>query len=206
MVQSQNRQISGYVVDRDTKEPVPQVTIQLLAEKDSAFVAGALSGDDGSFMLKVEKDGRYVVRFTSVGYKREQKNVALKDSANVDLGQVVIGADAIMLKNTTITGQAVRVTVVEDTTIYNAAAYRTPEGSVVEELVKKLPGAEVSDDGTVTINGKKVSKVKVDGKEFMTGDTKTAMKNLPTSIVEKVKTYDEKSDLCPVSTWLCRYL
>ena len=199
MVQSQNRQISGYVVDRDTKEPVPQVTIQLLAEKDSAFVAGALSGDDGSFMLKVEKDGRYVVRFTSVGYKREQKNVTLKDSANVDLGQVVIGADAIMLKNTTITGQAVRVTVVEDTTIYNAAAYRTPEGSVVEELVKKLPGAEVSDDGTVTINGKKVSKVKVDGKEFMTGDTKTAMKNLPTSIVEKVKTYDEKSDLARIT-------
>ena len=142
MVKSQNRQISGYVVDRDTKEPVPQVTIQLLTEKDSAFVAGALSGDDGSFMVKVEKDGRYVVRFTSVGYKREQKNVALKDSANVDLGQVVIGADAIMLKNTTITGQAVRVTVVEDTTIYNAAAYRTPEGSVVEELVKKLPNSQ----------------------------------------------------------------
>ena len=195
----QNRQISGQVVDRDTKDPIPQVTIQLLSAADSAFVAGALTDDDGAFRLNATGNGRYILRFTSVGYQREHKNITLKDTANGDLGTVVMGADAIMLKNTTVTAQAVRVTVVEDTTIYNAAAYRTPEGSVVEELVKKLPGAEVSDDGTVTINGKRVKKVKVDGKEFMTGDTKTAMKNLPTSIVDKVKTYDERSDLARIT-------
>lgn len=195
----QNRQISGQVVDRDTKDPIPQVTIQLLSAADSAFVVGALTGDDGLFRLNASENGRYILRFTSVGYQREHRNITIKDTANVDLGTVVMGADAIMLKNTTVTAQAVRVTVVEDTTIYNAAAYRTPEGSVVEELVKKLPGAEVSDDGTVTINGKRVKKVKVDGKEFMTGDTKTAMKNLPTSIVDKVKTYDERSDLARIT-------
>lgn len=195
----QNRQISGQVVDRDTKDPIPQVTIQLLSAADSAFVAGALTGDDGAFRLNALENGRYILRFTSVGYQREHRNITIKDTANVDLGTLVMGADAIMLKNTTVTAQAVRVTVVEDTTIYNAAAYRTPEGSVVEELVKKLPGAEVSDDGTVTINGKRVKKVKVDGKEFMTGDTKTAMKNLPTSIVDKVKTYDERSDLARIT-------
>ena len=195
----QNRQISGQVVDRDTKDPIPQVTIQLLSAADSAFVAGALTDDDGAFRLNASGNGRYILRFTSVGYQREHKNITLKDTANVDLGTVVMGADAIMLKNTTVTAQAARVTVVEDTTIYNAAAYRTPEGSVVEELVKKLPGAEVSDDGSVTINGKKVKKIKVDGKEFMTGDTKTAMKNLPTSIVDKVKTYDERSDLARIT-------
>lgn len=195
----QNRQISGQVVDRDTKDPIPQVTIQLLSAADSAFVAGALTGDDGAFRLNASENGRYILRFSSVGYQREHRNITIKDTANVDLGTLVMGADAIMLKNTTVTAQAVRVTVVEDTTIYNAAAYRTPEGSVVEELVKKLPGAEVSDDGTVTINGKRVKKVKVDGKEFMTGDTKTAMKNLPTSIVDKVKTYDERSDLARIT-------
>ncbi len=195
----QNRQISGQVVDRDTKDPIPQVTIQLLSAADSAFVAGTLTEDDGAFRLNATENGRYILRFTSVGYQREHRNITIKDTANVDLGTVVMGADAIMLKNTTVTAQAVRVTVVEDTTIYNAAAYRTPEGSVVEELVKKLPGAEVSDDGTVTINGKRVKKVKVDGKEFMTGDTKTAMKNLPTSIVDKVKTYDERSDLARIT-------
>ena len=195
----QNRQISGQVVDRDTKEAIPQVTIQLLSAADSAFVAGTLTEDDGAFRLNASENGRYILRFTSVGYQREHRNITIKDTANVDLGTVVMGADAIMLKNTTVTAQAVRVTVVEDTTIYNAAAYRTPEGSVVEELVKKLPGAEVSDDGTVTINGKRVKKVKVDGKEFMTGDTKAAMKNLPTAIVDKVKTYDERSDLARIT-------
>ena len=195
----QNRKISGQVVDRDTKDPIPQVTIQLLSAADSAFVAGTLTGDDGAFRLNASDNGRYILRFSSVGYQREHRNITIKDTANVDLGTLVMGADAIMLKNTTVTAQAVRVTVVEDTTIYNAAAYRTPEGSVVEELVKKLPGAEVSDDGTVTINGKRVKKVKVDGKEFMTGDTKTAMKNLPTSIVDKVKTYDERSDLARIT-------
>ena len=87
----------------------------------------------------------------------------------------------------------------EDTFVYNASAYRVAEGSVIEELVKKLPGAQVSDDGSITINGKQVKKIRVDGKEFMTGDTKTALKNLPTSIVDRIKAYDEKSDLARIT-------
>ena len=69
-----------------------------------------------------------------------------------------------------------------------------PEGSALEELVKKLPGAEVSEDGTITINGKEVKKIMIDGKEFFDNDTKVAMKNLPTNMVEKIKAYDRKSD------------
>lgn len=104
-----------------------------------------------------------------------------------------------MLKGAVVTAMAQKVTLKEDTFVYNSAAYRTPEGSVVEELVKRLPGAEVSDDGTIKINGKEVKKILVDGKEFMTGDTKTALKNLPTSIIDKIKAYDEKSDLSKVT-------
>ena len=104
-----------------------------------------------------------------------------------------------MLKGAVVTAMAQKVTLKEDTFVYNSSAYRTPEGSVVEELVKRLPGAEVSDDGTIKINGKEVKKILVDGKEFMTGDTKTALKNLPTSIIEKIKAYDEKSDLAKVT-------
>ena len=115
------------------------------------------------------------------------------------MGNVVVGADAIMLKGAVVTAMAQKVTLKEDTFVYNSAAYRTPEGSVVEELVKRLPGAEVSDDGTIKINGKEVKKILVDGKEFMTGDTKTALKNLPTSIIDKIKAYDEKSDLSKVT-------
>lgn len=97
------------------------------------------------------------------------------------LGKLVIGADAIMLQGAVVTAQAQKVTLKEDTFVYNSAAYRTPEGSVVEELVRRIPGAEISDDGTITINGKEVKKIMVDGKEFMTGDTQTALKTcLPT--------------------------
>ncbi len=196
---AQNGHITGKVVDNETKDPLPQVTIQMLKAADSTFVGGVLTKDDGSFLIKPETNGKYILRFTSVGYLPEYKNVTLKDTANVDIGRVVMSTDAILLKSVTVTGQAAPVTVKEDTVIYNAAAYRTPEGSVVEELVKRLPGAEVSEDGTITINGKKVKKVKVDGKEFMTGDTQTAMKNLPTAIVDKVKTYDEKSDMARIT-------
>ena len=127
------------------------------------------------------------------------KRVVIEQDKNLGLGNVVVGADAIMLKGAVVTAMAQKVTLKEDTFVYNSAAYRTPEGSVVEELVKRLPGAEVSDDGTIKINGKEVKKILVDGKEFMTGDTKTALKNLPTSIIDKIKAYDEKSDLSKVT-------
>ena len=132
---------------------------------------------------------------TSVGYTTITKNIKLEQGNNLDLGQLAMSGDAILLKGVTATGQAAKVVVKEDTFVYNSSAYRTPEGSVVEELVKRLPGAEVSDDGQITINGKQVKKILVDGKEFMTGDTQTALKNLPTSIVDRIKAYDEKSDL-----------
>ncbi len=195
---AQDIEISGYLVDRDTKDGVTQVTVQLL-KSDSTYVDGTLSDEYGSFAINVPSDGSYILKISSVGYKTLTKNVKVSKGQSVSLGKITMNGDAIMLKEATILGQAARVTVVEDTFVYNASAYRTPEGSVVEELVKKLPGAQVDDDGNITINGKEVKKVLVDGKEFMTGDTQTAMKNLPTSIIEKVKSYDEKSDLAKIT-------
>ena len=195
---AQDKKITGKITDRDTKEAVPQVTIQLL-KADSTFVTGALSNDDGDFTITAPDNGKYIVKMTSVGYITLTKDITITENKNVAMGNVTLGADAIMLKETTVTGTAAKMTIIDDTVVYNAAAYRVPEGSVVEELVKKLPGAQVDDDGNITINGKSVRKVKVDGKEFMTGDTKIALKNLPTSIVEKVKAYDEKSDLARIT-------
>ncbi len=189
---------SGTIVDRDTKEGVMQVTVQLL-KTDSTYIGGAISDENGKFAVKVPAAGKYILRLSSVGYKTLFKNISISGNKNLDMGDITFGADAIMLKGSTVIGQAAKVTVQEDTFVYNASAYRTPEGSVVEELVKKLPGAQVDDDGKITVNGKEVKKILVDGKEFMTGDTKTALKNLPTSIIDKIKTYDEKSDLAKVT-------
>ena len=195
---AQERLVSGAIIDRDTKDPVEQVTVQLL-KTDSTYVTGAISNEKGLFHLNAPENGKYLLKITSVGYKPTVKSVVIEQDKNLALGNVVVGADAIMLKGAVVTAMAQKVTLKEDTFVYNSAAYRTPEGSVVEELVKRLPGAEVSDDGTIKINGKEVKKILVDGKEFMTGDTKTALKNLPTSIIDKIKAYDEKSDLSKVT-------
>ena len=195
---AQERLVSGTIIDRDTKDPVEQVTVQLL-KTDSTYVTGAISNEKGLFHLNAPENGKYLLKITSVGYKPTVKRVVIEQDKNLALGNVVVGADAIMLKGAVVTAMAQKVTLKEDTFVYNSAAYRTPEGSVVEELVKRLPGAEVSDDGTIKINGKEVKKILVDGKEFMTGDTKTALKNLPTSIIDKIKAYDEKSDLSKVT-------
>ena len=195
---AQERLISGKITDRDTKEPVEQVTIQLL-KTDSTYVSGAISNEQGLFHVNAPANGKYLLKITSVGYKSTVKRIQISEDKNLAMGNVVIGADAIMLKGAVVTAMAQKVSLKEDTFVYNSAAYRTPEGSVVEELVKRLPGAEVSDDGTIKINGKEVKKILVDGKEFMTGDTKTALKNLPTSIIDKIKAYDEKSDLSKVT-------
>ena len=192
------RTIKGKVVENESGEALVSTTVKLL-KADSTLAAGVLTGVDGSFSVKAPADGKYILRITCVGFKNYTKNITIDNGKDVSLGNISLKADAIMLEGATITKQVAKVTLKEDTFVYNAAAYRTPEGSVVEELVKRLPGAQVSDDGKITINGKEVKKILVDGKEFMTGDTKTAMKNLPTSIVERVKAYDEKSDLARMS-------
>lgn len=194
MAQAQERKITGKIVDNDSKEAVMQSTVQLL-RSDSTFVTGALTDENGEFTIEAPADGKYIVKVSNVGYALLTQQVTVSQGKDVALGTIKMKPDAIMLQGVTATGQAKKVVIKEDTFVYNASAFRTPEGSVVEELVKRLPGAEVSDDGKITINGKEVKKIKVDGKEFMTGDTQTAMKNLPTSIINNIKAYDEKSDM-----------
>ena len=190
--------VTGTVIESDSQEPVAQTTVRIL-KSDSTLVTGGLTDLDGKFRVKAPSAGKYIVQITCVGFKPFTKQVQLTAEKEVSLGTVSLSPDAIMLKGATVTGHAAKVTLKADTFVYNAAAFRTPEGSVVEELVKRLPGAEVSDDGTIKINGKEVKKILVDGKEFMTGDTKTAMKNLPTNIIDRIKAYDQQSDLSRIS-------
>ena len=101
---------------------------------------------------------------------------------------------SLELEGVVVKSHAVKVKVQGDSLVYNAAAYRVPEGSTLEALVKQLPGAKVDKDGTIKINGKEVSKILVDGKEFFLNDKEVAMKNIPTDMIDKLKTYERKSD------------
>ena len=198
VVMMAQRTISGKVIEKDSKEPAMQTTVRLL-KKDSTLVTGTLTDVNGNFHVNAPAAGNYIVQVTYVGFKTYTKDVKIGKDKGAQLGTIELESDAIMLKGATITGRAAKMVAKEDTFVYHASAYRTPEGSAVEELVRRLPGAKIDDDGKITINGKEVKKILVDGKEFMTGDTKTAMKNLPTNIVERVKAYDQKSDLARVS-------
>ena len=191
------RTVTGKVVEQDTNEAVIQATAALLSGEK--VVANAVTNTSGGFSIKAPREGSYTLKITYVGFKTYSKKITLKDGKDYRAGTITLEPDAIMLKGATVTAHASKVTLKADTFIYNASAYRTPEGSVVEELVKRLPGAEVGDDGTIKINGKEVKKILVDGKEFMTGDTKTALQNLPTNIIERIRSYDQQSDLSRVS-------
>ena len=191
------RTVTGKVVEQDTQDAVIQATASLLSGEK--VVANGVTNTDGRFSVKAPSNGSYTLKITYVGFKTYTKKIKIEDDKNLAAGTISLSPDAIMLKGATVTAHASKVTLKADTFVYNANAFRTPEGSVVEELVKRLPGAEVSDDGTIKINGKEVKKILVDGKEFMTGDTKTAIKNLPTNIIDRIKAYDQQSDLARVS-------
>ncbi|MBR1789017.1 MAG: TonB-dependent receptor [Bacteroidaceae bacterium] len=192
---AQKATVTATIVDGTLNEPLPGAAVVLLTEKDSTQVTGVVSNVEGLVNMPVSKYGTYLLRISYMGYVTQWKTVTLdKKNKMLDLGTVVLQEDAKVMKEAQVTAQLAQVEMKEDTFVYNAGAYRLPEGSALEELVKKLPGAEVDEDGTIKINGKTVSKIMVGGKEFFNNDTKMAMKNIPTKMVEKIKSYDKKSD------------
>ena len=186
--------VSGTVIDKEDNSAVMSATVQLLSLPDSTMVTGNVTNTNGYFSLSA-RPGKYVLKISFVGYLSYLKEIQLTSAKpSLNVGKVLLGSDAVMLKEAVITAEAPQVTVSGDTLGYSASAYRTSEGAMLEELVKKLPGAEVDDDGNVKINGKEVKKLMVDGKEFFDGDVKTGLQNLPVNMIEKINAYDRQSD------------
>jgi len=197
---AQKYSVKGTVMDGALNETLPGAAVVLLSPKDSTQVTGVATDTEGKFNIPVSKSGTYLVRFSYMGYLTQYKTVTLsKSNREADLATITLQEDAKLMKETQVTAKLAQVEMKEDTFVYNADAYRLPEGSALEELVKKLPGAEVAEDGTITINGKTVSKIMVEGKEFFDSDTKMAMKNLPSKMIKKIKSYDKKSDYSQIT-------
>ena len=186
--------INGYLTDIDSKEAMEHVSVQLFTVADSAFVGGTISNERGNFSVDVPSVGTFRLRISFVGYETIEREVTLRREQNMDLGNIRMVPDDRLLKEAVVSANVPQVVVKKDTLLYNPEAFRTPEGSAVEELIKRLPGADIDEDGNITINGKVVQKILVDGKEFMLGDIETALKNIPVSIIEAVKYYDQQSD------------
>lgn len=189
--------LRGIVSDSDTGKAIEYATVQLLAMPDSTLVSGVVTDKDGSFSLHLSRSGSYCVVASFIGYNSLYKHIDYKTLPQTDvlIGQLELSFDAIMLDEAVVTAEAPPVKVDEDTVAYNASAYKVSEGAVLEELIEKLPGAEVDDDGKVKINGRELKKIMVDGKEFFGGDLKTGLQNLPVELIDQLKTYSKESDM-----------
>ena len=201
LAQDKKVKVTGDVTDYETTEPIIAATIQLLSMPDSTFLSGATTDLKGLFELESRlPKGNYAVKVSFVGYGDEFRNfMVTEDTRRVRLDSIRLKTDALLLKEAVIEAQMAQVQVSEDTVIFNAETFRVAEGSMLEELIRKLPGYEVESDGTVKYNGKTVSKILVDGKEIFSEDKCIAMKHLPANMVKKVKSYEKKSDLAEIT-------
>jgi hypothetical protein len=186
--------VSGVTLDAD-REPIEQATVQLLNAKDSANVAGVLTGKNGTFHISVVA-GDYILKTSCLGYLDDFRPVSI--SAGVR-DTVVLKKSDIMLDAAVIVGTAPEMAVRGDTIEYSADLHKTLPSAVVEDLIKKLPGAEVDADGKITINGKEIKKIYVDKKEFFSTDPKVASRNLPATMVDKIQVWDKRSDMAEMT-------
>ncbi len=192
--------VTGSVVEQGSDTPIEQATVRLLNVKDSAMVRGVVSARNGSFTLKNVKKGSYLLHITFIGYDPLYQPLQITGKKNpVNVGKLELSDGAIELGEAVVIGKAPEVTVRNDTVEYNADSYKVTEGSVLEDLLKKMPGVEVDGEGKITVNGKEVKKVMVDGKEFFSDDPKVASKNLPAKMIDKLQVLDKKSDMAQMT-------
>lgn len=186
--------VRGTVYDSQSLQTLPGAQVKL-AKMDGTLVAGGVTNDKGQFLLQQVPSDTYRVNVSFIGYKAQNFSLTLpKRSGNFKVSDVLLREDATIMAETVVEGKLPEMVVVDDTVMYNADAFVLEEGAVVEDLIKKLPGITIDDDGNYIFNGKKVSQFLVDGKEFFGGNRDLILKNLPADIVDKVKAYDKKSD------------
>lgn len=190
----QSAVIKGRSVDET--EALPGVSVQLFTIPDSTRVSYATSGVDGSFTLKNISKGHYRLLLSMTGMENVEKNIEIeKNDQVVNLGDLKMIVSATLLKEAVVTAVKAAVVAKQDTIEFNADSYHTAPNATVNDLLKKLPGVEVDQDGSIKSNGKSVTKILVNGKEFFGDDPQMATKNLPSNMVDRVQVVDRKSDL-----------
>ena len=191
--------VRGMVYENQTLDPLEGAQVRLL-RTDSTQAAGALVQKSGLFVLPGIPTGTYILQISFMGFKEQRFSVTLpRRPGNFRVKDILMREDAKVMAEAVVEGKLAEMTVVDDTVMYNADAYKLQEGAVVEELIKKLPGVVVNDDGSYTWNGKTVEQFLVDGKEFFGNNRDLVLKNLPADIVDKVKAYDKQSDYARVT-------
>jgi len=185
------RAISGEIID-SAKMPVAGVSIKLVTEKGDSITTS--SNIKGYFSFQKVNGNRLTLTFSSIGYQGLIKHYVLEDEGKpANLGVILLKSQANMLSQVTIVGVN-PVTIKEDTIEYKVSAFKVRENAPLEDALRKMPGVDVDMNGNVTAQGKKVSKVRVNGKDFFGGDVRTATQNLPADVVQSVQMIDDYGD------------
>ena len=188
--------LKGKLQDSASKQVLSLATITVFKANDTSIITYRLSDPDGNFRipgLPLDILCRAVISFS--GYRGYRKEFALtKEQPQLDLGVISLVNDPKSLEEVVITAERPPVSVKKDTIEFNASAFKTLPNALVEDLLRKLPGVQVDRDGNITVNGKRVNRLLVDGKSFFGDDPKMATRNLPANVIEKVQVARDKEE------------
>ncbi|QTY28025.1 outer membrane beta-barrel protein [Flavobacterium sp. CS20] len=191
---SQNSfKISGIVKDSISQEVLISSTVYLERLKDSTMVSYSITDQNGYFEIEdFTKDTLLNLNVSYTGMKTYQQTINIKNSP-IDIGTVFLNSTTDELDEVTVTANRSPIVFKKDTLEFNASSFKTRDGANLEALLKKLPGLKVDAGGNITVNGKPVQRILVNGKSFFGDDPKIATKNLPKSIIEKIQVVDTKT-------------
>ncbi|WP_217605213.1 outer membrane beta-barrel protein [Chitinophaga sp. GbtcB8] len=186
--------VKGRIIDKETQQPLADATVALLYAKDSSRAASGFTDKNGAFALDEVQPGDYRLYITYLGYQQQLKSVTIPADTLMQLGSIALQKTGVTLGMVEIVEVRMPMVVKKDTLEFNADYYKTRENAEMEELLKKLPGVEITPDGTIKVNGETVKRILVDGKPFFGDDPKLATRNLPADMIDKIQLVDRKSD------------
>ena len=183
--------VKGQLTDSLKKQQVSDATVSLVNARDSSLVAFTRTDSAGHFSFRQLKPGKYRLSASQVNFHPKWKNFELE--TDIDL-EAIYMKDRSIMEAVMVTAQRPPVVVNGDTLEFNAEAFKTKPNAVVEDMLKKMPGVEVDKDGSIKVNGKRISRVLVNGKDFFNGDPKMATRNLAADAIDKVQVFEKQSD------------
>lgn len=196
--QKKDGTLTAEIYNKETGEAMTSAIVQLYSLPDSLFKVGATSDLDGKVSVKVNP-GKFFAKVSYVGCRTITKDIVIEAGKVCELGRIDLVPTGKMLDDVVVSEEVPPVVAAEDTLVFNTAAFRVPEGSMLEELIKKYPGVDIAEDGTIKINGKTVNRILMKGKDFFGTDKDMALKNISVDAVDKVKFYDKKSDFSRIT-------
>lgn len=185
--------VKGTVVDINSQLPLELATVYFTTVKDSTIIEYATTDKNGNFIINTKKyDKPVFLKVNYTGYQtyyEEQKGL----SESKDFGKLYMLENANVLNEVIVKSEAPPITIKKDTLEFNAGSYKVRPDANVETLLKQLPGFDVDNTGKITVNGREVNQVLVNGKAFFDKDGAIAIKNLPADIIKKVQVSDFKT-------------